>query len=54
VYTHVLDLSARKAAELMETAIFGPTRPADGSTVDAASHPTRRLAAVRRRIRRVA
>jgi integrase len=53
VYTHVLDLSARKAAELMETAIFGPARqsvdPRDGKV---ASHPARRLAAARRRIRR--
>lgn len=48
VYTHVLDHSARKAAELMETAIFGPTRQA----ADSRTNPTRRLAAARRRIRR--
>jgi hypothetical protein len=55
VYTHVLDLSARKAAELMETAIFGPTRPpVEARQATAAPHPTRRLAAARRRIRRAA
>jgi integrase len=55
VYTHVLDLSARKAAELMEAAIFGPTRPpAQARDANAASNPTRRLAAARRRIRRAA
>lgn len=55
VYTHVLDLSARKAAELMETAIFGPTRTSvEDRESKAAAHPARRLAAARRRIRRVA
>jgi len=55
VYTHVLDLSARKAAELMETAIFGPARqPVDNRQASRASHPARRLAAARRRIRRAA
>lgn len=55
VYTHVLDLSARKAAELMETAIFGPAQPpTDARQANAASHPARRLAAARRRIRRAA
>ncbi|WP_249714831.1 tyrosine-type recombinase/integrase [Rhizomonospora bruguierae] len=54
VYTHVLDLSARKAAELMETAIFGPSErpPADNRRATATSHPTRRLAVVRRRMRK--
>jgi integrase len=47
VYTHVLDLSARKAAELMETAIFRPGQSAADNR-----HPARRLAAARRRIRR--
>jgi integrase len=50
VYTHVLDHSARKAAELMETAIFGPVRQPAAS----GGNPTRRLVAVRRRIRRAA
>jgi integrase len=55
VYTHVLDHSARKAAELMETAIFGPARPpAVHRDVDRTSNPTRRLAAARRRVRRAA
>ncbi|MGN9912767.1 tyrosine-type recombinase/integrase [Phytohabitans sp. LJ34] len=55
VYTHVLDLSARKAAELMETAIFGPTQRSSGvREAETAYHPTRRLAAARRRIRRAA
>ncbi len=55
VYTHVLDHSARKAAELMETAIFGPTQPPVGARgATARSHPTRRLAAVRRRIQKAA
>jgi integrase len=55
VYTHVLDLSARKAAELMETAIFGPAEPPAGDRqATATSHPTRRLAAVRRRIQKAA
>jgi integrase len=55
VYTHVLDLSARKAAELMEAAIFGPTQaPVDNRQAGLTSHPGRRLAAVRRRIRRAA
>lgn len=51
VYTHVLDLSARKAAELMETAIFGPAEPPANRT-PTPSNPTRRLAAARRLIRR--
>jgi len=51
VYTHVLDASARKAAELMETAIFGPiARPANDRRKLASQNPTRRLAAARRRI----
>lgn len=55
VYTHVLEPSARKAAELMETAIFGQPRPVAGDRrTGAASNPTRRLAAARRRIRRAA
>ena len=55
VYTHVLDLSARKAAELMETAIFGSTEPpAEDRQASTTSHPTRSLAAARRRIRRAA
>jgi integrase len=55
VYTHVLDHSARKAAELMEAAIFGPSRPpVDDGRTGTASNPTRRPAAARRRIRRVA
>jgi integrase len=37
VYTHVLDLSARKAAELMETAIFGPS---ESPTDNRAATPT--------------
>lgn len=55
VYTHVPDASARKAAELMETAIFGPTvAPTHDRTPVRALHPARRLAAARRRIRRAA
>lgn len=54
VYTHVLDLSARKAAELMETAIFGPGRHGVDAHPAASANPTRRLAAARRRIRRAA
>jgi integrase len=52
VYTHVLDLSARKAAELMETAIFGPARQSADARRAAQAHPARSLAAARRRIRR--
>jgi len=55
VYTHVLDASARKAAELMETAIFGPTEPSTNDRKSVrALNPARRLAAARRRIRRAA
>ncbi|MFC0530426.1 tyrosine-type recombinase/integrase [Phytohabitans kaempferiae] len=54
IYTHVLDHSARRAAELMETAIFAPARAGVGREPKVASNPTRRLAAARRRIRRTA
>jgi integrase len=55
IYTHVLDPSRRKAAELMENAIFpSPDHPVDHPNVVDATNPTRRLAAARRRIRRAA
>jgi integrase len=53
-YTHVLDPSKRKAADLMEGAIFGTTQPPTEKPQPAASNPTRRLADARRRIRRAA
>ena len=52
-YTHVLDPSRRKAADLMEGAIFGTPQPHTENR-QAASNPTRRLANARRRIRRAA
>lgn len=45
VYTHVLDLSACKAAELMETAIFGPARTSVDNR-DGSLRPPPRSAAV--------
>ena len=46
IYTHVLDQSKRKAADLMESAIFGPAEPAtDNRQAEATSNPTRRLGA---------
>ena len=42
----------RKVAELMETAIFATLdKPNEARDAKSASHPARRLAAVRRRIR---
>ncbi|MEV8517866.1 site-specific integrase [Dactylosporangium sp. NPDC051484] len=53
-YTHVLDPSKRKAADLMESAIFGTTQPPAENPQAASSNPTKRLADARRRIRRAA
>lgn len=53
-YTHVLDPSKRKAADLMESAIFGTAQPSTENPQVVAVNPTRRLAAARRRIRRAA
>jgi Phage integrase family len=53
-YTHVLDPSRRKAADLMEGAIFRTPQTAVEKPQVVASNPTRRLADARRRIRRAA
>jgi integrase len=52
VYTHVLDPSARKAAELMETVIFRPDARSKVERPPVPTNPTRRLAVARRLIRR--